>query len=390
MKKTTNTPSDSRRWSTGSNGVNRIGLRTRLFLSFVVPTLLLSIGIYIITELMMSRVSAGVTITAVHVRLLLAALTILAVFMVALIALQCGDRFLRPIAWLMHAIDAGQLRLISKTQPPPADREVATLCGRVQVLLTQNLSGAQALEKLDIVQSEIGAVIEAADSNKLLPDRWPRKYATQPLTQRLLTTFSNRFAQRRESAEGIVRLQGLLEQDWREETNAIAEIVRRSERCFQMQTQILGELELLGELTSGGGNSAATELAALFADLRLGIEQWLGEVNAQLSDLPEKTTRTNWEAWIRESLVIINGQVGLEDNGDDGPLDRIAGKLEEVTGLISGSGQEVFTLSREVTQMQRAWHRLSERMRTLLVRLEEINDAAGVAAAPHGEDVRSG
>jgi len=388
-------PPSSRRGSPLATGQSR-GLRSRLFFSFSVPIAVLGLGTAILFEVILSRQAQGVPLSSLHVYLGIAGLLFLAVLLVAIYALHVGDHVIRPIAWLLRTIDAGQITLLSKVPPPPADQEIEALCGRVQVLLRQNLSGAKAMRKLDALQNEIGAVLDAVESNTLIPDKWPRDGSTEGLTRRLLRSILAQSVHQHESTSGIIRLQGLLEQDWREETLAVEEIVKRTERCFLIQTQILVELECLEGLVDSAPEVGEAkiplwrEASDLIGDLRLGIEKWHGEVSDHLSESKNSHPRRNWEGWIQESLGILSSLILSAAQGGESTLPQVARKLEKVAGLISGSGQEFRSLSREASQLLRAWNRLSERMRTLLARVEEMQEGARVAVASRREDAQSG
>ncbi len=372
------------------------GLRSRLFCSFLVPVFVFGLGAFILFEVILYREAQGAPLSPLRIYLVLTGLLLLAVFLVALFALYTGDNIIRPVAWLLRTIDDGPPPSASKTSPPPADREIDAVCGRVQVLLRQNLSGAKAMRKLDALQNEIGAVLDAVDSNTLIPDKWPRDGSTQELTRRLLGSMLTKSAHQQESTAGVMQLQGLLEQDWREETLVVKEIARRTEQCFMLQTQILIELDnlekIVSDLSETGNSEIPTwrEAADLVNDLQLGFGKWHEEVNSHLQETSIKRSGRNWEAWIQESIGILSSLVLSAEPDDEAPHSRIAGKLDEVTGMISNWGREGGSLSQEAKQLLRAWNRLSERMRTLLVRVEEIQEDAPVAGALEREDTWSG
>ena len=78
----------------------------------------------------------------------------------------------------------------------------------------------------------------------------------------------------------------------------------------------------------------------------------------------------------------------LEEAGQDGRLvtgffmskqggeahSRLASGLEKLSGEVAQSSQEISALSREVAQLQQAWTRLGERLRTLMARAGELHE----------------
>jgi hypothetical protein len=88
-------------------------------------------------------------------------------------------------------------------------------------------------------------VLRAASDGRLDAGRWPREGSTHELTRRLLAYFEGQCERVRESSEGVDRLQAILEQDWRTQTQAVEELVKRAERAFLQQTQLAVEMERL-------------------------------------------------------------------------------------------------------------------------------------------------
>jgi hypothetical protein len=201
----------------------------------------------------------------------------------------------------------------------------------------------------------------------------------------------------REASAGMARLGGLLERDWREETLSVEEIVKRAEGCFIQQTQVAVEIERLERLLATHTELPAgwQEIAGLFEDLRLGIERWQREV----SDVLERSAPgdaaearcdgkrlVEWNAWVAESLGLIEQSIARGGMGDSGAQTRLATGLEKVSGEVAQSSQEISALSREVAQLQQAWTRLGERLRTLMVRAGEMHeDSPGAPVATEGE-----
>ena len=385
------------------------GLRARLLLSFVIPVLFLGAGAGVLMEILCAGRGELANLPIPVARGILAGFILLAILVAAALAIQAGDRFTRPVAWLLRAIDTGQVRLIGQLLPPAADWEMGALCSRVGVLLQQNLSGAKAMEELEALRSEIGSILDAA-AGGLEADRWPRERATHALTRRLLGFFQAREERVREAVEGIGRLQGVLEQDWREETLAIEEIVRRAERSFLQQTQVAVELERLERLIGPDPEEPSdwSEMEGLITDLHLGIERWRREIDdllrmpadqvgvaasEEMPSGPDPADSTStaarlreWDAWVQESFKLLEASIskGREQEGD--PTHRISSGLERVAGVVAGSSQEVSALSREVVQLQRAWNRLGERLRTLMVRVGEAHDGTQVLMVSGEED----
>lgn len=368
----------------------RGGFRLRLLLAFLIPIAILSCVCALLLEALFVRVAPPVGIPFGVFRLLLAAGVLLSTGVAVGLALHMGDRFTRPVAWLLRAIDAGQVRLLSQTPPPAAGWELGVLSERVRVLLRQNLSGATAMEELESLRDEIGAVLDAADTGELNAANWPANCSTHPLTRRLLSFHKLRSERIREADEGVSRLRGLLEQDWREETLAVGEIVKRAERCHQLHTQIGVELERLDRILGRERERrvAGEDLIALLRDLRLGIDRWRGEVKALLGEQSEHDRLTGWEHWIRESQDLLREQVTRAADGRQGDIEDLAGGLEKVSEALAGSGREAGEVSREATQLKRAWGRLGERLRTLTVRVGELQDGVRGTKTSPWEDTK--
>jgi len=383
----------------------RGALRGRLLLSFTIPVLLLGVGAIVLLEL----VAGGDDMAGLHppvARAILGGFILLALLVAAALALQAGDRFTRPVAWLLRAIDAGQTRAFSQLPPPTADWEMGMLCSRVRVLLRQNLSGAKAVEELETLREEIGAVLQVAGTTHLDAGRWPKEDATHELTRQLLAYFQEQNARARQCSEGIDRLQVILEQDWRDETQAVEQLVRRAERAFLQQTQLAVEMERVERLfqISKRELEHGSELESLLADLRLGIERWRNEVAGHLEAAGYGQTGTgaeatvaearrsagqrlrDWDAWVSESLRILAETLNRSRAQRETTARRIAGGLERVADVVTGSGQEVGGLSQEVVQLQRAWGRLGERLRSLMARVDEAHNGDGVPATTREEE----
>jgi hypothetical protein len=388
-----------------SQPARRGALRGRLLVSFMIPVLLLGAGAVVLLEL----VAAGGDLAGLPMsiaRAILAGFILLALLVAAALALQAGDRLTRPVAWLLRAIDAGQVRVPSQSPPPVADWEMGMLCNRVRVLLRQNLSGAKAMEELEALREEIGNVLRAAEGGRLDPSRWPREGSTHELTRQLLAYFEGQSERVRQSTEGIDRLQVILEQDWRDETQAVEGLVRRAERAFLQQTQLAVEMERVERLFQATKRELDhwSELKGLVDDLRLGIERWRREVAGHLdaagyeavggSPAPAAQDGRrdvdprlrDWDAWVAESLRALAESLARSRAQRETTVRRIAGGLERVADVVAGSGQEVGGLSQEVAQLQRAWGRLGERLRSLMARVDEAHNGDGVPATTREEE----
>jgi len=324
---------------------------------------------------------------------------LLALLLAAGLALNLGDRIARPVAWLLRMMESGQLRLMSQAPPPVSDWEMDALTGRVQVLLKQNLSGARAMQELESLRSEVGAILDAAAAGRLDPCAWRGEQATHPLSRRMLDYFRQRDDSSRDAADDLARLQGLLEQDWREETRAVEEIARRSERCFLEQTEMALELERIekqsrpagvGGTANGGANGEAARADAMqvLRDLRSSLERWRGELETALpagADAPGRQDLhrrlREWDAWVDEGLSMAEGSLAQSGTVNGG---RLGPRLERASRAASKAGQEIGALSCEAAQLQRTWARLGERLRSLLARVGEVHQ--GSAAAPDGRE----
>ncbi len=370
---------------TSSSASRRGGLRARLLLSFMIPVVLLGAGAAVLIEVLGSRSGDLVSLSVPVARAILAGLVLLVAFVAAALALQVGDRFAGPVAWLVRAIDGGQLRLFNQLPPPATDWELGALCDRVHILLRQNIAGAQALEELEVLQEELSGVLDAGDQGSLDPQHWPRKQMTQPLTRRLLDSLRTRRERIQSATEGIARLQGLLEQDWREETLTIEELVRGSERCFIQHTQAAVEMVRLERLASQTPNNGmGLEVKGLLDDLRMGFQRWQQEVaemgaSSGSGQPPAEPPRMReWAAWVKESLDLLETSVTGSAGGADPRHDRLAAGLGKVSGVLTASGREISALSREAAQLERTWGRLGERLQTLMARLGEVEERARV------------
>ena len=126
--------------------------RARLLLSFMVPVILLGLGAIVLLEAQRGETGLSVGMA----RGIVAGFVLLAAIVAAALAIQTGDRLIQPVAWLLRAIDAGQIRSLSKLPPPVADWEMGVLCNRVRVLLRQILTGliVDALEIDGLVKPE--------------------------------------------------------------------------------------------------------------------------------------------------------------------------------------------------------------------------------------------
>ena len=361
------------------------GFRARLLVAFMIPVVLLGSLFVLLTEHLLAGASDFAALPTTAVRLIVMGGIFLSLLLSIGLALHTGDRFTRPVGWLLRAINAGQVRMLSQLPPPAADWELGVLCERVRVLIRQNLSGATAMEELESLRSEVTAVLDAVERGELPPDRWPAEGATHPLTRRLLDFFRTRGERVRASNESVNRLRGLLEQDWREETLAVDEIVRRAERSYLMQTEIGIELERLERMLNGAGQRrlAWDELLSLLEDLRLGIECWRAEVSALLGSQGRSDRRVGWERWIEESHAMLSDHVSKVVAGRAATVDQVASTLSQLGTALSGSGQEAGAVSREAVQLRHAWGRLGERLRTLTVRVGELQDGVcGTRSSP--------
>jgi len=347
----------------------RGGFRGRLLLYFMGPVLLLGVGAFVLLEFLYADAGAELALSSSLARGILLGMVLLGLSLAAALALQTGDRLTEPVARLLRAIDAGQVHLLSQLPDPEADWELSLLCDRVRVLLGQNLSGAKAVEELDALRREVEAVLDRADAG----DLGPEEESAHPLTQRLIEYFRSHQERCQEAAAGIHRLQGVVEQDWREETLAVEDIVRRAERAFLQQTQLAVELERLERLVGQGlgGGRLGSEVPALLKDLRLGIERWRHELAPGGSGVGRMR---QWEAWVDESLTMLEEAFTKATRGGGDAQERMAAGLEKVAAVVAESNQEVSALSRDIVHLQRAWNRLGERLRTLMVRVEEARD----------------
>jgi hypothetical protein len=368
----------------------RGGLRTRLLLSCLIPVLLLAAGGF----LLLGVAPHSGWLLPGEALIVFAGLVLLALLLATGLALNLGDRVAGPVAWLLRMMEGGQLRLVRPMSPPASDWEIDALTGRVAVLLRQNLSGARAMQELDTLRSEMGAILEAAAQDGFDPDAWRSGQTTHALTRRLLDYFRRRRESLREATDGLTRLQGLLEQDWREETQAVDEIAKRSERCFLEQTEMALELERIDKLARPVGvNGAAGSDDGVQAliDLRVSLRRWRRELDALFdgggSDAPAtmhlRRRLREWDAWVDESLSLLEGSLAHAASGNG--LGRLAPRLERAARGASKAGQEVGALSCEAAQLQRNWARLGERLRSLLARVGEVHeDAAGAAPSTDG------
>ncbi len=380
----------------------RGGFRGRLLISFMIPVLLLGVGAVVLLELVASDAGESGGMPIALARGILAGFILLALLTAAALGLQSGDRLTRPVAWLLRAIDAGQVRMLSQLPPPTADWEMDMLCNRVRVLLRQNLSGAKALEELEALRSEVGAVLTAARNGSVDLDQWPEEQATHELTLRLLAHFRAERSRAHTSADGVSRLQGVLEQDWRDETQAMEELVKRAERAFLQQTQLAVETERVERLLHASRRAGGPweEIATLLNDLSLGIGKWRHEVEQHLEEAgyrgPQESEADaarslsqrleDWDAWVRESVAILEETVNKERARYEGGLQRVTTGMDRVTEVVAESGHEVSALSQEVVAHQRAWARLGERLRSLMVRVAEAHNGSLPAVIPEQEE----
>ena len=385
----------------------RGGLRTRLLLSCLAPVLLLGLGGVLLLATPGARGGTGASAWLLpgEAWLVFAGFFLLAVVLATTLAVYMGDRIARPVAWLLRMMESGQLRLATQAPPPAVDWEMGALTGRVQVLLKQNLSGARAMAELETLRSEMSAILETAHDGALDPTAWPAAQSTHPLTRRWLDFFRQREESLRDATDGLTRLQGLLEQDWREETLAVEEIAKRSERCFLEQTEMALELERIEKLArpAGAGVTNASPAAApgagataievedsaqVLADLRSSVQRWRRELEIALDGGPRPATDAaelahirhrlrEWDAWVDESLRLLGGALARSEAGNG--AGRLAPRLERAARAASKSGQEIGALSCEAAQLQRNWARLGERLRSLLARVDEVHEGTARA-----------
>jgi hypothetical protein len=364
----------------------RAGLRVRMLLAFLAPVVILGVGGVLLLGVPGAQLSPSTTIRGGSVFL---GLTLVTLLMAVGLAIHMGDRVARPVAWLLRLMDAGQVKLLSKGPPPAGDWEIETLSRRVQVLLRQNLSGAEAMEELDALRGEIVAVLDAAVVGRLDPKAWPKGQATHPQTRRLLDFFRVREESLRDATQGLARLEKLLEQDWRSETQAVQEIAERSERAFLGQTELALELERLDRLSRPAPDEARArqEMLQTLADLKLGFSKWRQQVGVALDGTqpqpPEEehllARLHDWGAWVDESLEMLAATLSANGAGEESAKQRLSAGLEKVARASADSGQEMGALSREAARLQRAWEPLGERLRSMLVRIGEVQGGPGAA-----------
>jgi hypothetical protein len=361
----------------------RGGLRTRLLLSFLAPLLLLAAGGFLVLGL---APRSGWLMPG-EALVVFAGLVLLMLLLATGLALNLGDRVAGPVAWLLRMMEGGRPRLVRPDPPPASDWEIDALTGRVAVVLRQNLSGARAMEELETLRNEMGAILEAAAGDRFDPDAWPHGPTTHPLTRRLLDYFRQRRESLREAADGLARLQGLLEQDWREQTLAVDEIAKRSERSFLEQTEMALELERIDKLArpaGANGTGAGEDTGQVLTDLRTSLRRWRRDLDALFdagsgdaaAAMHLRRRLREWDAWVDESLSLLEGSLTQAAGGNG--LGRLGPRLERAAHGASKAGQEIGALSCEAAQMQRNWARLGERLRSLLARVDEMHeDAAG-------------
>ncbi len=361
------------------------GFRVRLLMAFLIPVVILGCIFVFMTEQLIAGAAyvGGLPVTAI--RLIVAGGVLLALLLAIGLALHMGDRFTRPVAWLLRAIDAGQVRLLSQMPPPAADWELGILCDRVRVLIRQNLSGATAMEELHSLRSEISTVLDAAEKGELAQDRWLSGAVSHRLTHRLVEFFRTRGERVQSADESVTRLRGLLEQDWRAETLTVEEISRRAERSYLLQAELGVELERLERMLNGAAErrQAWDDLRSLLEDLRLGIDRWRAEVAVSLEAQGKPTRMGEWERWIEESHELLDEQIERVISGRGATLQQISTGLSRLGEALSGSGEEAGFLSREAVQLRHTWDRLGERLRSLTVRVGELQDGIrGTKTAP--------
>lgn len=366
-----------------------MGLRTRLLAAFLLPVLFVGVGGLLLIGLPGPALRPG---SEIHAGLLYLALVILALLVSIGCAIQMGDRIVRPVAWMLRLMEAGQLRLLGRSPAPAADWEIGSLARRVQVLLKQNLTGARAMEELEALRSEVIAVLDAAVVGRLDPERWPREMATHPQTRRLLDFFRVREESLQDAAEGLGRLQALLEEDWRSESTVVEDLAARSERAFLGLTELALELERLERLARPGiisPGGRADDPAVILAELQTGFRKWQAEVAALLADREREEPPArlrDWGAWVTESLALLaQAEAGRRDAGR---AERLSADLEKVSRRAADAGQELGALSREAARLLAAWQPLGERLRSLMVRMEELQGGPAVrkAAADAAEE----
>ncbi|MFH1144576.1 MAG: hypothetical protein V1774_08550 [Candidatus Eisenbacteria bacterium] len=385
---------------TGSRGghpvARRGGLRTRLLILFLIPVMLLGLsGLLMLPSSQRGNPhdAAGGSVGPLFPIFFLAAL-----LLAAGLALHAGDRIARPVAWLLRVLDAGEAAPVERPPRPVADWEMELLSRKVQVLLKQNVSGARAVEELETLRSEISAIIESAGADRPHGRPWSEVRATHVLTRCLLDFFRTHAESLRDANDGLARLQGLLEQDWREETLSIEEIAKRSERCFLEQTELAMELQRLARSARGdeGDRAGQEDAQAVLADLRLGIERWQREVQAVLEAAPlvmaggpamgpapapgVSERFADWTRWVDESLELLEKTVDGGGQDDTVSLRSIVPRIKQVAETATRAGQELGRLSREAAQLERTWQRLGERLRSLMTRIGEVH------AGPEGAD----
>lgn len=385
-------------------------LRTRLLVFFIAPVLLCGAGMIVLAEIMLE--GPGGPISTTSVRMLYAGILLLGLLLATGLALYVGERVTQPIARLLRAMDAGGFRRVGRHSVVAADWEMGVLAERVEILLQQNRSGAQAVEQLDALREEVAAVLHEATEGSLDPGSWPPDRASHPLTRQLLDFFRGQTEEADGAVASLRKLQGLLEQDWREETRCIEEIVGRTERNFIEQTQVAIELEKIGrlwareatatapqkiEMDPAAESDAVGEIGCALTELRLGFERWSAEQARTAAGVaggcvPRPDRMEGWVHWIEESLTFIDqnleiisrrppagAAVGLQDV-------RMRARLRELAALATRAGQGVGSLSREVAQLQRTWERLGERLRSLMARAIEARDRAALPALTFDED----
>jgi hypothetical protein len=382
------------------NGSRRGGLRTRFLLSFLAPVLLVGAGNVLLIEFLIAgQVQLG-GLPVAGVRIMYSGLLLVSLLLSTGLGLYVGDRVTQPIVRLLRAMDTGQIRILGGGAATAADWEMGVLVRKVQILLQQNLSGAQAMEQLDALREEIAAVLDAATAGDPDVRSWPRERATHPLTRQLIEFFRAREEGADEARGGLMKLQGLLEQDWRDETQCVEEIVKRTERCFLEQTQVAMELEQLERLLGAPEREslAGEEAGGIVKDLRLGFDRWQREIGVALNpvvadaadppgvEVPGDLARRleAWSAWVRESFDLLEGFASQSAGNGGSTVHRAAARLGKVTSVASEASQEMGSLSREAAQLQRTWVRLGERMRSLMVRIAEVHN--GIARV-HDETV---
>lgn len=353
--------------------------RARLLLSFMVPVLLLGVGAVVLLEVFESETGPS----HAAARGILAGFILLTAIVAAALAIQVGDRLIQPVAWLLRAIDAGQIRSLSKLPPPVADWEMGVLCNRVRVLLRQNLSGAKAMEELEDLRTEIELVLDAAMTQDFQADQWPPAQATHPLTRRLLSFFQSQTMRDCEASGEIRKLRGLLEKDWRGETSAIHEIVKKAEHGFTRHSQLAIEIKRLEDLVANPpkGSARWPEIQVQLRELRHGIDGWREDAERLLgtTDVPDghppEVTRErmrDWDAWVQGSLTLLEEAIERAGNGGDATHQMISVGLGKLANEVSGSRQDMTALSEDMTKLQAAWDRLGVRLRSLMAQVEEL------------------